>query len=126
MDLGAYDDSSKRIANRPCSLLVTPRDLNSLPVEVELSWSGDFSASTLGDVVRWQTENTASSKRLRFDKKTTVNKRLAKQITFDEYQNMTSMSDARLAECKRRRQIILDELIRRQPGPATSSFRQRL
>ncbi len=83
-----------------------------------MSWSGDFSASTLADVVRWQTENTALAKRLRFDRKTAVNKRLAKQISHDEYQNMTVVSDTRLAECKRRRQIIIDELIRRQPGNA--------
>ncbi len=81
-----------------------------------MSWSGDFSLSTLADVVRWQTENAALAKRLRLDKKTAVNNRLAKKISHDEYQNMTVISDSRLAECKRRRQIIIDELIRRQPG----------
>jgi hypothetical protein len=116
MKSGAYANPIRRIPNRPCQLLVSPRDLNSLPVEAEMSWSGDFSASTLADVVRWQTENTALSKRLRFDKKAAVNNRLAKQISHDEYQSMTVMSDSRLAECKRRRQIIIDELIRRQAG----------
>ena len=118
MKLGAYEDTENRIAEWPCPLLVSPDSLDSLPVEVEMSWSGDFSASTLADVVRWQTENTALAKRLRFDRKTAVNQRLAKQITHDEYQSSTVLSDTRLAECKRRRQIIIDELIRRQPGNA--------
>ena len=116
MKLGPYADPVQNF--RPCPLLASTSDLNSLPVEVELSWSGDFSESTLGDVVRWQTENTAMAKRLRMDRKTAVNQRLAKQISHDEYQNMTVLSDTRLAECKRRRQIIIDELIRRQPGNA--------
>jgi len=86
--------------------------------ESELSWSGDFSTSSLSDVIRWQTENTALAKQIRLDKKTAVTKRLAKQISFDEYQNSTSLADRELAECRRRRQIIIDELIRRQPGNA--------
>jgi len=116
MKLGAYADPAKRIADWPCPVLVSHNDLNSLPVEVEKSWSDDFSKSTLADVVRWQTENTALAKRLRLDRKTAVNNRLAKQISYDEYQGITVTSDRRLAECKRRRQIIMDELIRRQPG----------
>ena len=111
-----YEDAAKRIAKRPCPLLGSPDSLESLPVEVEMIWSGDFSACTLAEVVRWQTENTAMAKRLRFDRKTAVNNRLAKQISHEEYQSMTVLSDTRLAECKRRRQIIIDELIRRQPG----------
>lgn len=83
-----------------------------------MSWSGDFSTSSLGDVVRWQNENTALAKQLRQDKKTAVTSRLAKQISFDEYQSRTSIADVNLAECKRRRQIIIDELIRRQPQNA--------
>ncbi len=88
-----------------------------LPVEPtsdteELTRARNSSAVTLNDVIRWQTENRASSKQLRLDKKLAVDRRLAKQITFAEYQALNSTSKEQLAECKKRSQIILSELTR--------------
>lgn len=82
-------------------------------------WSEDFSASTLEDVLQSKAENRAWSKELRRLTASLVNNRLAKQITQDDYLDRRKATDADVAEC-RRRSDILDAQIRRAAGVSTA------
>jgi hypothetical protein len=77
-----------------------------------LLWRDDFSTSSLEEVLRYQTENRAWNKELRFRSSALVNSRLANEITQDDY--LTNRKQARqdTEECQRRAAILESQITR--------------
>ncbi|MEO7142685.1 MAG: hypothetical protein ABI165_04205 [Bryobacteraceae bacterium] len=73
-------------------------------------WSGDFSLSSLDEIVKSQSENRAWSKELRLKTTALVNSRLAKQISQDEYALNRKLTHEQAAECQRRAMILSNEI----------------
>jgi hypothetical protein len=83
-----------------------------------LLWRDDFSTLTLEEVLRYQLENRAWSKELRFRSTELVNKRLSNQITQDDYLVNRKIARQEAEECQRRA-AILDSRITRSQALAT-------
>jgi hypothetical protein len=82
-----------------------------------LLWRDDFSTSTLEEVLRYQLENRAWSKELRFRSTELVNKRLANQITQDDYLANRKIARLHAEECQRRAAILESQIARSTVRP---------
>jgi hypothetical protein len=69
-------------------------------------WPDDFSTVTLEEILRYQLENRAWSKELRFRSNVLVNKRLANEITQDDYLTNRKLTRQEAEECQRRAAIL--------------------
>jgi hypothetical protein len=69
-------------------------------------WPDDFSTITLEEILRYQLENRAWSKELRFRSNVLVNKRLANEITQDDYLTNRKLTRQEAEECQRRAAIL--------------------
>jgi len=69
-------------------------------------WPDDFSTITLEEILRYQLENRAWSKELRFRSNVLVNKRLANEITQDDYLTNRKVTRQEAEECQRRAAIL--------------------
>ena len=77
-------------------------------------WSEDLSACSLEQVLQSQAENRAWHKQIRLQTAEIIERRLAKQITRDEYVEHRKVTGVDAAECQRRASILLDVLARKQ------------
>jgi hypothetical protein len=69
-------------------------------------WPDDFSTVTLEEILRYQLENRAWSKELRGRSTVLVNKRLANEITQDDYLTNRKLTRQEAEECQRRAAIL--------------------
>jgi len=69
-------------------------------------WPDDFSTITLEEILRYQLENRAWSKELRGRSTVLVNKRLANEITQDDYMTNRKLTKQEAEECQRRAAIL--------------------
>ena len=69
-------------------------------------WPDDFSTITLEEILRYQLENRAWSKELRGRSSVLVNKRLANEITQDDYLTNRKLTRQEAEECQRRAAIL--------------------
>ena len=77
-----------------------------------LPWRDDLSSSSLEEVLQYQLENRAWSKELRFRSNVLVNKRLANEITQDDYLANRKLTRQEAEECQRRAAILESQLNR--------------
>jgi hypothetical protein len=82
-----------------------------------LLWRDDFSTLTLEEVLRYQLENRAWSKELRFRSTELVNKRLANLITQDDYLANRKVARQDAEECQRRAAILDSHIARSTVRP---------
>jgi hypothetical protein len=75
-------------------------------------WPDDFSTVTLEEILRYQLENRAWSKELRFRSNVLVNKRLANEITQDDYLTNRKLTRQEAEECQRRAAILDSHITR--------------
>jgi hypothetical protein len=75
-------------------------------------WPDDFSTVTLEEILRYQLENRAWSKELRFRSNALVNKRLANEITQDDYLANRKLTRQEAEECQRRAAILESQISR--------------
>jgi len=80
-------------------------------------WPDDFSTFSLEDVLRYQLENRAWSKELRFRSSELVNKRLANEITQDDYLTNRKITRQEAEECQRRAAILDSQIARSTVRP---------
>jgi hypothetical protein len=78
------------------------------------TWSDDFSACSLEEILRSQAENREWSKELRKRASALVNDRLAKNISQDDYAADRKQSQELAAECRRRAAIIDTQIVQRK------------
>ena len=71
-----------------------------------LVWHDDFSTSSLEEVLKYQSENRAWSKELRFRSNALVNSRLANEITQADYLTNRTLTRQDAVECQRRAAIL--------------------
>ena len=69
-------------------------------------WPDDFSTITLEEILNYQLANRAWSKELRFRSNVLVNKRLANEITQDDYLTNRKLTRQETEECQRRAAIL--------------------
>jgi hypothetical protein len=69
-------------------------------------WPDDFSSITLEEILRYQLANRAWNKELRFRSTVLVNKRLANEITQDDYLTNRKLTRQDSEECQRRAAIL--------------------
>lgn len=79
---------------------------------VMLLWRDDFSTSSLEEVLRYQIENRAWSKELRGRSNALVNRRLANEITQDDYLTNRKLTREEAEECQRRAAILDSHIAR--------------
>jgi hypothetical protein len=77
-----------------------------------LLWRDDFSTLSLEEVLRYQLENRAWNKELRFRSNELVNKRLANEITQDDYLTNRKITRQDAEECQRRAAILDSQISR--------------
>jgi len=82
-----------------------------------LLWRDDFSTLSLEEVLRYQLENRAWSKELRFRSNILVNKRLANEITQDDYLANRKATRQEAEECQRRAAILDSQISRSTVRP---------
>ena len=82
-----------------------------------LVWPEDFSACSLEEVIKSQTENRAWSKELRRRTDVLVNSRLAKNISQDDYLADRKLAHEESAECRRRAGILDTQIILHSARP---------
>jgi len=75
-------------------------------------WPDDFSTVTLEEILRYQLENRAWSKELRLRSSVLVNKRLANEITQDDYLTNRKLTRQEAEECQRRAAILDSQISR--------------
>lgn len=75
-------------------------------------WPDDFSTSSLEDILRFQLENRAWSKELRFRSTTLVNRRLANEISQADYLTNRQLTRQETEECQRRAAILESHIAR--------------
>ena len=73
-------------------------------------WCDDLSHFSVEQLLTSQSNNRAWSKELRAKTATLINRRLAKDISRDEYIADRKVADESTAECKRRAMILLNRL----------------
>ena len=77
-----------------------------------LVWRDDFSTLSLDEVLKYQSENRAWSKELRFRSNVLVNRRLANEISLADYQTDRQLTRQDAAECQRRAAILETQIAR--------------
>jgi hypothetical protein len=77
------------------------------------TWPNDLSTCTLEEIFTSEIDNRAWYKQLRLLNTALVNKRLAKNISQDEYTVTRRETTEAAAECKRRGAILVREITRR-------------
>jgi len=82
-----------------------------------LPWRDDLSTSTLEEVLRYQIENRAWSKELRFRSAALVNSRLANEISQEDYLASRKLTREETAECQRRAAILDSQIARSTVRP---------
>jgi hypothetical protein len=82
-----------------------------------LLWRDDCSTLSLEEVLRYQLENRAWSKELRFRSNELVNKRLANEITQDDYLTNRKIARQEAEECQRRAAILDSQIARSTVRP---------
>jgi hypothetical protein len=75
-------------------------------------WPDDFSTVTLEEILRYQLENRAWSKELRLRSSVLVNKRLANEITQDDYLTNRKLTRQEAEECQRRAAVLDSQISR--------------
>jgi hypothetical protein len=83
----------------------------------------ELSGWTMAQVMQSEAENRAFSKALRAKTSALVNRRLAKQISVDQYTVDRKRANDDAAECRRGREILIRE-IRRRGGALPLGVRQ--
>ena len=78
-----------------------------------MPWTTDLATTTIEEVVKLQNENRAQDKETRLEIRTLVNRRLAKEITAEEYVVKRKIANQASAEFKRRSALINEELTTR-------------
>ncbi len=78
-----------------------------------MPWTTDLATTTIEEVVKLQNENRASDKVTRLEIRTLVNRRLAKEITAEEYVVKRKIANQASAEFKRRSALLNEELATR-------------
>jgi len=73
-------------------------------------WTDDLSGRSLIEILRFDSENRAWNKTLRCRVADLVNRRLAKQISLEEYAVSRQHENENAAECKRRGAILVSEM----------------
>lgn len=84
--------------------------MTQLTADQSPDWIEDLSALSLEEVLIWQAKNMAWSKELRTRSNALVNRRLAKDITLDDYASGRKQTHEETLEC-RRRTTLLNALI---------------
>lgn len=82
-----------------------------------LLWRDDFSDLSLEEVLRYQLENRAWSKELRLRSNQLVNRRLANEISKDDYLAHRQLARQDAAECQRRAAILDSQIARSTVKP---------
>jgi hypothetical protein len=77
-----------------------------------LLWRDDFSTLSLEEVLRYQLQNRAWSKELRFRSSALVNSRLANEISQADYMTTRQLTREDVAECQRRAAILDSQISR--------------
>jgi hypothetical protein len=77
-------------------------------------WSDDFSEFSLEDIFKLELANRAWNKTLRVETSTLVNSRLANQIDRDGYLHSRRNSQQNSVECRRRAELLANEIACRQ------------
>jgi hypothetical protein len=77
-------------------------------------WSDDFSKFSLEDIFKLELANRAWNKTLRVETSTLVNSRLANQIDRDGYMLSRRNGRQNSVECKRRAELLANEIACRQ------------
>ncbi len=77
-------------------------------------WSDDFSQFSLDDIFKLELANRAWNKTLRVETSTLVNNRLANQIDRDGYMLSRRSGQQNSLECKRRAELLANEIACRQ------------
>jgi hypothetical protein len=72
--------------------------------------SQDFSGHSLEEVLSIEAENRAWNKRLRLENTALVDRRLAKEISQEEYNLRRRSATEDAAECKRQRSVLVNEI----------------
>jgi hypothetical protein len=80
------------------------------------TWREDFTACTLEEILRWQALNRAWSKELRLKTTTLVKRRLAKDISLDDYLANRKVAAEESVECQRRAFALNVHLAGRRAG----------
>ena len=75
-------------------------------------WRHDFSTLSLEEVLKYQIENRAWNKELRSLSTALVNRRLANEITQDDYLTKRRIALEHSAECQRRAAILESQISR--------------
>jgi hypothetical protein len=75
-----------------------------------MPWSEDLSGCSLEEILSSQNNNRAWSKELRLQTAALINRRLAKDISRDEYMASRKLTDEDTAECRRRATMLLNRL----------------
>lgn len=73
-------------------------------------WTEDFSQRSLDEVVALQEQNRVWQRELRAKTATLVNRKLAKQISRDEYADERKVVNVEVDECRRRTRILVYEV----------------
>jgi len=79
-------------------------------------WCEDFTTSSLQEVLEWNADNKAWNKELRCKNNSLVNRRLAHEISFDDYVIERKLVHEDTAECRRRATILDAQMIRCMVG----------
>lgn len=69
-------------------------------------WSDDLSGRSLEDLLRAEAENRAWNQSLRLEKMELVNRRLAQQVSLEEYRTSRQTASHDIAECQRRKALL--------------------
>jgi hypothetical protein len=80
---------------------------------VKQPWTDDLSEHSRAEILRNDSENRAWNKALRVRVAALVKRRLAKEISLDEYAISRQLENKNAAECKRRGAILFSEMNRR-------------
>jgi hypothetical protein len=88
---------------------------------IKMPWYEDFTGLTLEQILKLHIDNRAWNKALRLQSSALVNSRLANQIDRDSYTQRRSTAQAEAVECKRRADILFQEITSRQAisGPVS-------
>jgi len=73
-------------------------------------WFDDLSGRSLEELLRAATENRAWDQTLRSEKMKLVNRRLAQEMSLEEYTVSRRIANDDAAECKRRKTILENEI----------------
>lgn len=81
-------------------------------------WPEDLSSWSLDELQRCRTEYRAMAAQLRQEAAALINRRLAKQISMEDYVSGRKLEAESASECKRRSVALENEIATRRSGPA--------